>query len=929
VTVTNNTNNADSEAQARPEWSENTTDEAVATKRESVAPPATLVRWEAVVEVAVALAKSARRDDELTRQWLNAALRQLLRPHLLLSELHRLAVATIAGGMSTRGRLAQRLAELAHNLPDLVTAGRHFLAASTRPKTHSNPSHDLPTTTSLDFDSIMVLLAAAHRACGRDQSMNVSPPIAALFGLLAATEPLERLSALRRQGTRALLEQWRWSLGTGAPFLEVRGGAGPIRPTSPGDLAPELEGDTPSLPKGDLPRIVQELIEAMRDRPLQWDPQDWAPRVAFPQQWIMPVRHMGCLELAAGMQRLMGQEPPRPSRVVWADNITSVSIVGPPCAGSTLVIKGSGFGNPRPANVGLMLGIEGVCTPVEFVPGTWSDTRIEMELPVGITSATVGFVDLAYAVAYNTWAKTVNETIEKVRPLCASVAPPSFIEPINECATATPVNQLLGVGQAYIKSFTVNGASTPAIVPGDELAFEWTVSNAIALTLERVGAAGPLLNGSAAVALPLAETQFTVIAGHTAPTFAHYRLRARGTCGADATADVFVVLTQRPGLSVESLEVTQGIQTVPRTLRLVENKTTVVRVTVRHALNTWGPNQVTNVVGRLHVHVYGTGQQAWLDACNVPPGAAPGPMTPTPGASITVVASPLRVNTNDTLNFRVPAALCRGEVKFKAQIRVIGFDAQLLFPGWTEEVKGAITVTFEHRRQIVFRYVPVTWNGVTPTNAVCSRTVRAAEPYLPVPSSLVSPLPGEPPYQLAPYVAKPTGGGWPTGGSRNSIDLMLWEFWYRHNCNLRDPVLPESGAACPKDDGSIWVLVAGTPVTVPGSTVARYSALLIGSNVCFVPPLDGETAAHELGHCFMQRHIASPCLLAPGVPPPTGVEPTSSWPGTSAVTDVPFNWLTNSTITAGMVGVWDLMTYCQTTWTSPVRWQRLWDEVGG
>ena len=42
-----------------------------------------------------------------------------------------------------------------------------------------------------------------------------------------------------------------------------------------------------------------------------------------------------------------------------------------------------------------------------------------------------------------------------------------------------------------------------------------------------------------------------------------------------------------------------------------------------------------------------------------------------------------------------------------------------------------------------------------------------------------------------------------------------------------------------------------------------------------------------------------------------------------------FDIARNSTVVDGDEGVWDVMTYCSTRWTSPQRWEWLFDYIGG
>jgi hypothetical protein len=491
------------------------------------------------------------------------------------------------------------------------------------------------------------------------------------------------------------------------------------------------------------------------------------------------------------------------------------------------------------------------------------------------------------------------------------VSPPNLYESFHECPAPTAFN-VLQAGAAVIHSFTVNGDIQYVALPNDTFQLEWDVSNASRITLERVGSFGPLLNGAttyiAASSGNISVPNLTISNLTNTPGTAVYRLTAVGLCG-NATKTVIVVCTQRPNLAIAGAEVTQGIQSIPATVRLVEHKPTIVRVTVRHGLNGWGGDKVPNVIGRIRVLLLGTAVSPWIDAAN-----GSSPMSATPGTNITVPANPARAKTDDTLNFKIPSALCGGQIRFQVEVRVSGFDARAGFVGHNEEVRATTQlITFEPRRILDFRYVRVNWGGATPTPATCASTLRGAIPLLPTPTAIISPLAGQGVYT-------------PFGTQDTNRALALWEFWEMHNCDLQEAIEQQIGSDCPQDDGSIWVLIPGQ--------FYQGRAYIIGGNVCFTPPNDpgppvvdrGPYAAHELSHCLRQWHVSVPC--ANGQTAQNGDTP-AQWPNGGQVLDVPFNVSLNSAVTSP-TGVWDVMTYCGSdrTWPSLQRWQRLWDEVG-
>ena len=103
------------------------------------------------------------------------------------------------------------------------------------------------------------------------------------------------------------------------------------------------------------------------------------------------------------------------------------------------------------------------------------------------------------------------------------------------------------------------------------------------------------------------------------------------------------------------------------------------------------------------------------------------------------------------------------------------FGATALFAGYSERVvKGTLSVTYENRRRLQFRYIRVNWNGMgAPTDAVCVDTLAAAVPLLPTPSAGIAPVPGQ-----GVHNRSATAAG-EDGERRN----MLNDFEDEHNCS--------------------------------------------------------------------------------------------------------------------------------------------------
>jgi hypothetical protein len=459
--------------------------------------------------------------------------------------------------------------------------------------------------------------------------------------------------------------------------------------------------------------------------------------------------------------------------------------------------------------------------------------------------------------------------------------------------------------------FTANWQTLLVVQPADAITLQWDVTNAVQVILARTSASGPLFAGATQMVTTAQQgAQALGPPNHTGPQELFYQLTAVGPCGT-VTAQVRIIATKAPALRIGTIEITQGLQTTAGDVRRVAQKPTVVRVFVGHGLAGWGANAVPNVTGRARIRRGIADQSAWFDPVN-----GSSPIAATLGANITVPANPQRRNTNDTLNFLIPAFQCFGTAVIDVEVTVNGFDARAGWGGHAQLVRRtSVAFTFEPRRALELRYIRVNWGGNTPTAAVCDATLRASLPMLPLPTVVVAPL---------------AGVGVQTPGTTNNTGRndLLDDFDDRHNCSAWEALWEWLGADCPDDDGALWVLIPGV--------FFQGRAFDIPSNVCFTPPNDGPYAAHELAHCLNQQHLGVACTTT-GQTAPAG-DAASSWPASGLLNEIAFDITTNATVPGDANGLWDLMTYCGTpttttpsvnnTWPTPQRWQRLFDFVG-
>jgi hypothetical protein len=730
---------------------------------------------------------------------------------------------------------------------------------------------------------------------------------AALTGGQAAVG--ERINDLGRAGRLGWLRQ-----GPAVPTMNTMSGGAPAgfgMPGMPG--VPGFPGfpDLPGLPKGPKIPTIDDIFDLLKPKKPKWNPDDWCPTYPWWRYWrdeqYIDWRQIGRIRCMITAFRLLQERariaeltrPMRPVKVTWSDGITSIESGGA-CAGATIIIRGQGF--PAHGTAVLMMKDADGCRPVPVSASQWTSTAITVTLPAGVISGAVGFADAAYVAAYNAWADEQNRLGEEIRQLgCIADSSITWIAPFRECPPLTPFN-LLSAGDAIVDSFTANGLVDALVEPGAGFQLAWTVRNAVSVRVERISASGPLFAGATAVVNPAGTTYWMSAATYTRPVTYTYRITATGPCGS-ASREVRIAASRRPGLSIGAIEVTQGIQNTANTVRLVESKPTIVRVTVNHSLAGFDTNAVPNVRGRIRVRRSNGVFSGWMDAAN-----NSNPMAPNPGAQITVPATPQRNNTNDTLNFLVPPFWNSGTVAYEVEVRVAGYGAVGAFGGFSEQVSRITgSFSFQRRRTLELRYVRVTWSGSTPTDQQCINTLRGAVPLLPTPTANIAALGG-------------VGVQVPTSNTAGR-DGLLDDFDDQHNCSAWEAFWEWAGADCPDDDGAIWVLIPGV--------FFQGRAFDIPSNVCFTPPNDGPYAAHELSHCLNQKHVGLMCSNGQQA---QGGDAASAWPNNAQLVDVPFDVTRNTALTLAGTGVFDVMTYCgspNNTWPMPARWDRLWNEIGG
>jgi hypothetical protein len=672
--------------------------------------------------------------------------------------------------------------------------------------------------------------------------------------------------------------------------------------------------------------------------------------------------------------------PLPPRRSSWAHNIDRIDFNGR-CAGDTMVILGRDFGSPQPSTVHLIMKVNGECAVVPVNSGEWSDTQITVTLPDGVMPGAVGFYDSAEAEAernrYNSDVGRYNDAVRGVvtasrclgRPLDLPAFQPILGEKV-PCPPETDVN-VIEVGLPIIRSFTVatDSSSGREIVaaPEDELVLRWNVDNADTIELRRSTTGdppyGPDFNGSNSVTDPEGSSWNLGPAGHWRFTMFTYLLTARNSCG-EKQAFVHVFASQRPQIQIESIEVTQSIQTRDNEVPLVRHKPTVVRVYGTHGLNGFGEeDRVPNVTGRMRVRS-GSSWSLWFSPINRVAPNPPDPPLPDPDSSINLPETPDPTRTNDTLNFVIPEALCEGKIDIEVELQVDNFGAPAGSSlGFSERVSKTFEdfVTFRQRRPLKMRFIPTTVmpdpTGATtltfvasnpPSDEQCRNFLVETFKWLPTMPSSIERLGGflGVTFSMERTVIETEWGTFDLaplddiyGRAPLGYDLEANRFTYWLGILRSCEVLigggivsnfTGAGRFCGVEPDAYWAVLV--PVTGAWGRANRLPGISVPGRE-FITPMRGTTSAHELAHCLNQAHLdRTGC--SNGRAPANSFDPTTdpaNWPDGGQIPPdvaVPFDVVQNRTITDPTDGVWDLMTYCQTRWTTPQRWQMIFDFIG-
>lgn len=558
-----------------------------------------------------------------------------------------------------------------------------------------------------------------------------------------------------------------------------------------------------------------------------------------------------------------------------------------PCSGEQLTIHGRNFGH-APGEVVFESGDGDVVVS----PDSWSDTEVTVTVPPDATAGEIGLVITRGAV---------------------SVCDKYFVK------RAPPTKESITTWNGAKPSVSIHSPdelTENCFAPGETVDIDWSYRpkslSDVTISMEDVD--------SKTVSTASGTWSVTVPSDISERTELTMRIEASNECG-ESVDENSITVDVEPSLSIDDVEVTQGIQSFTvgsggpdNGLNTIEGKDTIVRVYVSADRNGFNDDEVPDVTGSLRV----VGEQT-LQPIN---GSSP-TGGPAANPSITAVANPSRAETDDSLNFRIPAALASGQQTF--DIYVQGPE----ICGSRASTTTDVTWNWTGNDALPVRYVRVRDNrsGTSPTRPSrddAAFTVRRAFDFLPSPPTDIAPAPDD------------TMGTSVNFGGTNGVGNLLDELerhrlsaiaaeWRRRRdgLDLDLELLRELlshhyvGLTQPFNRG-----IASNPGRVAISCIYQNTN---GSGIDSNPgggELRRVKTAHELGHNLGLDHVNQGC---------NGSSPDCNGscynhPTSGRLTETAFDPHWNRTLRdePDAPGTeWDFMSYGCTRWASSDSWSRM------
>lgn len=557
----------------------------------------------------------------------------------------------------------------------------------------------------------------------------------------------------------------------------------------------------------------------------------------------------------------------------FSTGITQVT-PSPVCAGTQLTLHGSGFGAAQPANVSVYVPTTGGgCREAKVE--SWSDTAVVVRAPPDIGPGCVGFVEMQ--VEYhepNGVTGALTACVGAAGQIWARGFDRVQTPPV-PCPPCLPngQNQIHSGGRPVISTFSF---SPTLIEPGGQPTLTWSVSNATAAQIARIGQAGPLLPLPSP--LPLAGSITLSPVTGLAPITGQYMLTATNVCGT-VSRDAEFSMQRKPTLSVTRIEVVQSIQRADNSVRLVARRRTVVRVFVDSGISDGfdfgiGPNRVSGLEAGLIAQNLANG--ASLDCGSpwvVPAHAGPGLN---------------RDVLSDSINFDVPVAACDGNVRFRVILTQPGP------PGAppTAFADGSVDVAFTPKAQQMLLPILVT----DPTSTSPAPTIADFAACLTGPAQAH-------PFADNGFIIHPALQITLSGAERLSVGAnWTWLVMRMQTMVFLFGSQPTGGVRMgivPRDTSYPW---GGMALPRTGAPIP---AFIVQAGLA-------ETCTHELGHASGLLHVN--CGGASG--PYGGLPLTISDPG--------LNTVTRTLVPSGSS---EAMSYCNPQWPSIEHWDHMFNSI--
>jgi NTE family protein len=283
------------------------------------------------------------------------------------------------------------------------------------------------------------------------------------------------------------------------------------------------------------------LGDVISKRPLDVDPSRLPPSLGDFADLMDRTCMAGVLSAGSRFGQIASQRP----RPLVGAQITDVDpSFG--CAGDTVTIRGTGFGQTRPQGVTVQFTSRaGGCVSAQVV--TWSDTEITVTVPadvghgcVGLTEQPQGFEEIFQAA--DQFAGELETCLGPMAGVAGGrIRDSAFGIMHAACPSCTdPRTRFIG-GPPVIRGFTANGRDVAEILPGDDVTVRWTVDGADEVTIVSVG---HVLPGISEPYDSAAGTEVVEDLDLVDGTVGSWRLTATNRCGS-VTATISVVVRGR------------------------------------------------------------------------------------------------------------------------------------------------------------------------------------------------------------------------------------------------------------------------------------------------------------------------------------------------------------------------------------------------